>query len=98
MGRAISITAFSWAWARGQTGATATDGVSIASAAEEEEGTLGFAETADTRMQPIGAVIPRRRVATVALMLRHEAAPLMLQRTVPPLTPADRMEASDTSQ
>src|SRR5580658_5532376 len=43
MGRAISITVSSWAWARGPVGVTATAGATIASTAAAADGTTAAA-------------------------------------------------------
>ncbi|MGB7821332.1 MAG: hypothetical protein WCF73_01135, partial [Candidatus Sulfotelmatobacter sp.] len=67
MVRAISITASSWAWAHGRTGAMATAGVVIASAVEAEDATSPAVETAaDVGMQPI-VDVARRQYALAAV-------------------------------
>lgn len=65
--RAISITASSWAWARGRIGAMATAGVIIGSAAEAEDATSPAVETAaDVLMLPI-VDVARRQYALAAV-------------------------------
>ena len=55
MGRAISITASSWAWARGRAGVTATAGVVIASVAVAAEDTSARVDTtADVDTPAVG--------------------------------------------
>src|ERR1035438_513163 len=68
MGRAISITASSWAWAHGRTGAMATVGVVITSAVAAEEPTLLPVETAaDVLILPIVETThPQHALAAVA--------------------------------
>jgi hypothetical protein len=57
MGRAISITASSWAWDPGRTGATATAGANIASTAVAEEGTSPAVETAAVTPPIVGVAM-----------------------------------------
>lgn len=81
MGRVISIAAFFWASAHGQTGAMATVGVNIDSAAVEAEGTSAAAETAGAFMQPTAELV-HRQYAPATLMVTRMGQ----RRIVPPLT------------
>src|SRR5580658_7081717 len=97
MGRDISITASSWAWARGQTGDTATAGVSIASAAAAEAGTTeaatrARAETPGAGMQPID-VVRRQHASTTITGHTHRLG--MVQRLTVRPTPQRRMVAAN---
>jgi len=80
MGRAISITASSWAWAHGRTGAMATVGVVIASVVAAEGPTSPVVEmAADVLMMPIvEATHPQHTLAAVA-------APTVIRPCVPPM-------------
>jgi hypothetical protein len=60
MGRAISITASSWAWVRGQVGAMAMAGVIIASAVVEEDVMSLVIETAAAFMPRIADVADQK--------------------------------------
>ena len=89
MGRAISLTASSWAWARGRTGATAMAGANIASAEATEAGTTELAtwvreETPGADMQRIDAV-RRQPVPTTITGLTHRLG--MVERLAVRLTP-----------
>src|ERR1700733_3071671 len=99
-GRDISITASSWAWARGQTGATATAGVSIASAAAEEAGTTEAVtsapvETPDTRTQRIDVVQHRHTPTTTGAPMRPRR---ITQRPTARPMPKQRMAAANTTR
>src|ERR1700733_1790866 len=93
MGRAISITGSSWAWAHGRTGVMATVGESIASAVAEEEDTSPAVETAvDMFIEPITQAARRYTLPVIArytLRAIAMAAPTPPQRMVAPLTAAD---------
>lgn len=78
MVQAISMAAFSWAWAPGRIGATATAGAVIASEVVEEEGTLPAEETADALMQAIEAPTPQWCVVAATLQ-QCTAVTAMLQ-------------------
>ena len=60
MGRAISITASSWVWVRGQVGAMAMAGVIIASAVVEEDVMSLVIETAAAFMPRIADVADQK--------------------------------------
>ena len=77
MGRAISITASSWAWDPGQTGDTATAGANIASTAVAEEGISPAVETGAVMQAIVEAAMQWRAVARPAV---HPAVPLRMQQ------------------
>jgi len=95
MDRAISLTAYSWVWAHGQTGAIATAGVVIASAVVAEEGMSVPGDTpVDSAhrlyalaglagMPPLVALMPRRHAVTRLMPRRHAVTrPIPRQRVV----------------
>ncbi len=87
MGRAISITASSWAWAHGRTGAMAMAGVSIASTVGAEEPTSPPVETAaDVLMLAIVESNHQRHAVSAV------AAPTAVHPCVAPM-PQQFMEA-----
>jgi hypothetical protein len=98
-GPAISSTVFSWAWARGVTGVTTTDGVVIASAVVAEDATAAGMNTAvgvapqeyalaEAAVPTEVAHMPQQHAVVAPLMARQCAVVVALTAAV-----ADRMVA-----
>lgn len=86
MGRGISITVSSWAWAHGRIGAMVTAGVVIASAAVGAEGTSRADTAVDALMRAIVDMGPweyARATVVVVCILQRRAVALLIVRPMP---------------
>ena len=86
MGRGISITVSSWAWAHGRTGAMAMAGVIIASAAVGAEGPSRADTAVDALMRAIVDMGPweyARAAVAVACIPQRRAVALLIVRPMP---------------
>ena len=74
MGRATSITASSWVWAHGPTGAMATAGVTIASAATVEDAISAVTVEGAIQAAAVVDMAAAQQYAAAVVVVEHVAA------------------------